>query len=297
MKKQVKKPIISITGPTSSGKTGASIAMAKYLKKHGVTSEIVSADSRQVYKGLDLLSGKTPRDRSRIKSSQLIARSYFSSGIPHHMLSIVSPKKVYSVSYFKKDAERAIDEIHGRGNLPILVGGTGFYIDAVTKGIVLPEVPPNTELRKKLEKYSTEKLCETLKKLDPKRFKSIDTKNRVRLLRAIEIAKSIGSVPKIQSKPKYEVFDVYIDLPDELLKKNIHARLLERMKLGMLREAKKLHESGVSWKRMNDLGLECRYTALYLQKKISKDQMLLELENAIWQYAKRQRTWFKRKQA
>ena len=276
-----KKPIISISGPTSSGKTGASIALAKYLKKHGITSEIVSADSRQVYRGLDLLSGKVTKKEM--------------GAIPHHILSFVNPKKVYSVSDFKKDTERAIDEIHERGNLPILVGGTGFYIDAITKGVVLPEVPPNRELRKILEKYSTEKLCETLKKLDPKRFKKIDTKNRVRLVRAIEIAKSIGSVPKIKSKPKYEVFDVYIDLPDELLKKNIHIRLLERIKLGMLREAKKLHDSGISWKRMNELGLECRYTALYLQKKISKDQMLLELENAIWQYAKRQRTWFKRK--
>lgn len=275
-----KKPIISISGPTSSGKTGASIALAKYLKKHGITSEIVSADSRQVYRGLDLLSGKVTKKET--------------GKIPHHMLSIISPKKIYSVSDFKKDAERAIDEIHERGNLPILVGGTGFYIDAVTKGIILPEVPSNTELRKRLEKYSTEKLCKTLKKLDPKRFKNIDTKNRVRLVRAIEIAKSIGSVPKIQSKPKYEVFDIYIDLPDELLKKNIHTRLLERIKLGMLHEAKKLHDSGISWKRMNDLGLECRYTALYLQKKISKDQVLLELENAIWQYAKRQRTWFKK---
>ncbi len=275
-----KLPIISISGPTSSGKTGASIALAKYLKKHSITSEVVSADSRQVYRGLDLLSGKVTKKEM--------------GAIPHHILSFVNPKKVYSVSDFKKDAERAIDKIHERGNLPILVGGTGFYIDAVTKGIILPEVPSNTELRKKLEKYSTEKLCETLKKLDSKRFKTIDTKNRVRLVRAIEIAKSIGSVPKIQSKPKYEVFDFYIDLPDELLKKNIHTRLLERVKLGMLREAKKLHDSGVSWKRMNELGLECRYTAMYLQGKISKKQMISELETAIWQYAKRQRTWFKK---
>lgn len=275
-----KLPIISITGPTSSGKTGASIVLAKYLKKHNITCEIVSADSRQVYRGLDLLSGKVTKKEM--------------GKIPHHLLSMVNPKKVYSVSDFKKDAEQAIDTVHARGNLPILVGGTGFYIDAVTKGIILPEVPPNTDLRRKLEKYSTEKLCETLKKLDLKRFKTIDTKNRVRLVRAIEIAKSIGSVPKIQSKPKYEVFDIYIDLPDELLKKNIHTRLLERIKLGMLREAKKLHDSGVSWRRMDELGLECRYVALHLQGKISKDEMIIELEKSTWQYVKRQRTWFKK---
>ncbi|MBP6855243.1 MAG: tRNA (adenosine(37)-N6)-dimethylallyltransferase MiaA [Candidatus Pacebacteria bacterium] len=282
IKKQAKKlPVISITGPTSSGKTGASIALAKYLNKKGVVCEIVSADSRQVYRGLDLLSGKVTKKEM--------------GKIPHHMLSVVNPKKVYSVSDFKKDAEQAIGAIHARGNLPVLVGGTGFYIDAITKGVVLPEVPPNNTLRKKLEKYSTLKLCETLKKLDKKRYEKIDTKNRVRLIRAIEIATALGKVPKLETKAKYEVFDVYIDLPDEILKANIRTRLLERLKAGMIREAKKLHDSGISWKRMDELGLECRYVALHLQGKISKNEMIIELEKSTWQYVKRQRTWFKKK--
>ena len=272
---------MSIVGPTSSGKTAVSISFAKRLKELGITAEIVSADSRQVYKGLDLLSGKVTKKEM--------------SSIVHHMIDIVSPKKVYSVSDYKKDAEKVIDEIIARGNLPVLVGGTGFYVDAVTKGIVLPEVPPNKELRKKLEKQETKKLLETLKKLDPKRYREIDQNNRVRIIRAIEIAKSLGKVPKIKAKPKYEVEEIYVDLPDEELKKKIRTRLLARLKAGMIDEAKKLHASGISWRRMEELGLECKFVALHLQGKISKKEMTEELESATWQYVKRQRTWFKKK--
>lgn len=278
----MKKPlIISIVGPTSSGKTAVSIELAKKLQTLGTNAEIVSADSRQVYKGLNLLSGKVTKKEMGL--------------IPHHMIDVVNPKKVYSVSDYKKDAEKIIDEIIARGNLPILVGGTGFYVDAITKGIVLPEVPPNKDLRSKLEKQDTKKLLETLKKLDPKRYREIDRNNRVRIIRAIEIAKSLGKVPKIKAKPKYEVEEIYIDLPDDELKKKIHVRILSRIKAGMINEARKLHTSGVSWRRMEELGLECRFMALHLQGKISKEEMIQELESATWQYVKRQRTWFKRK--
>lgn len=277
----MRKPfIMSIVGPTSSGKTAVSIEFAKKLKGLGITAEIVSADSRQVYKGLDLLSGKVTKKEM--------------SGIPHHLLSIVSPKKVYSVSDYKKDAEKVIDEIIARGNLPVLVGGTGFYVDAITKGIVLPEVPPNKELRKKLETFETKKLLETLKKLDLKRYREIDRNNRARIIRAIEIAKSLGKVPKIKAKPKYDVETIYVDLPDEELKNKIHARLLARLKAGMINESRKLHASGVSWRRMEELGLECRFVALHLQGRIPKKEMIEELEKSTWQYVKRQRTWFKK---
>ena len=273
---------MSIVGPTSSGKTAVSIDFAKKLKGLGITAEIVSADSRQVYIGLNLLSGKVTKKEMGL--------------IPHHMLDIVSPKKVYSVADYKKDAEKIIDEIITRGNLPVLVGGTGFYVDAITKGIILPEVPPNKELRKKLEKLETKKLLETLKKLDPTRYREIDQNNRVRIVRAIEIAKSLGKVPKVKAKPKYDVETIYVDLPDEKKKKKIHTRLLARIKSGMINEAKKLQSSGVSWKRMEELGLECRFVALHLQGKISKKEMIEELEKSTWQYVKRQRTWFKRLQ-
>ncbi len=275
------KPLIAIVGPTSSGKTSFSISLAKSLKKSGIIAEIVSADSRQVYKGLNLLSGKVTKKEM--------------AGIPHHMLDVANPKRVYSVAEFKKDAEKTIDAIHARGHLPILVGGTGFYIDAVTKGIILPEVKANPTLRKSLSRLSVDKLFAKLQNIDPERAEGIDKHNSVRLIRAIEIATALGKVPRVQAKPKYKITTFGIDLPDKELRDNIHTRLFARIKAGMIREAKKLHDSGVSYKRMEALGLECRYTALYLQKKITKKQMLLELEMAIWHYAKRQRTWFKNK--
>ena len=277
-------PLLSIVGPTSSGKTGLSINLAREFKKHGIIAEIVSADSRQVYRRLDLLSGKVTVREMR--------------GIPHHLLDVADPKRTYSVARFKKDAERAIAGIHKRGHLPILVGGTGFYVDAVTKGIILPEVPANPSLRKELEPQSLEQLFRTLKKLDSARAKTIDSKNKVRLIRAIEIATALGSVPQVTTKPKYDVITISIDLPNEELKKKIHTRLFARIRSGMIAEAKRLHTSGVSYKRMEELGLESRYIAWYLQKNPqaggTKEEMLKELETAIWHYAKRQRTWFKK---
>lgn len=267
-------------GPTSSGKTSFSIRLAILLKKNNIVAEIVSADSRQIYKELNLLSGKVTKREM--------------AGIPHHMLSVASARRSYSVSRFKKDAEKKINEIIKRGHLPILVGGSGFYVDAVTKGIVLPEVAPDHLLRKKLSHFPTNELFAQLQTIDKQRSASIDKKNPIRLIRAIEIATALGAVPKTTKKQIYDVVQIYIDLPDTELRKRIHTRLLSRIKSGMIQEAKKLHDSGISWKRMNDLGLECRYCALYLQGTITKKEMFTMLESAIWKYAKRQRTWFKK---
>ena len=215
-------------------------------------------------------------------------------GVPHHLLDVVNPKKVFSVSDFKKLADKKIGGIIKRGHVPIICGGTGFYIDAVIDGAILPEVPPNKKLRAVLEKKSAEQLYVMLKKLDKTRATNIDTRNKVRLIRAIEIAKALGKVPKVKKVEKYEVMKIGLTLPDETLKERIYTRLLARIKKGMLREIKNLHDSGVSWKRMNDLGLEYRYGALYLQGKLSKQEMIEKLNTEIWHYAKRQRTWFKR---
>ena len=270
-----KNKLIVILGPTATGKSDYAVKLAKKIG-----GEIVSADSRQVYTGLDIGSGKITKKEMR--------------GIPHHMLDVANPKKVFSVSDFKKMAEQKIDGIITRGNTPILTGGTGFYIDAIVNGNVLPEVAPNMKLRKTLDKLSLQKLLAKLKKLDPARAKTVDTKNPVRIIRAIEIATALGKVPKLKSKPKYDVELIGLSLPDEELKKRIHTRLLARMKQGMVREVSNLHKNGLSWKRLNDLGLEYRYVALYLQNKLTKPEMLLQLEKEIWQYAKRQKTWFKR---
>lgn len=277
----VKQKCIVILGQTSTGKSDFAVALAHLLKKDGVTAEIISADSRQVYKGLDLLSGKITKREMR--------------GIPHHLLDIVSPKKVFSVAEFQKKAARAIVDISARGHLPILVGGTGFYIDAVVSGTVLPEVPPNPKLRAQLEKQSVEKLFTQLQTIDSERATSIDKHNKVRLIRAIEIATALGKVPQVTTqKSPYDVITVGLTTSDDELKQRIHNRLVKRLKQGMIGEAKLLHKKGVSWKRMQELGLEARYTALHLQGKLSKEEMLTQLETAIWHYAKRQKTWFKR---
>ncbi len=270
-----KQKVLVIVGPTASGKSDLAVELAR---TYG--GEIISADSRQVYKGLDIGSGKiTKREMC---------------GVPHHLLDVVSPKKVFSVADFTRLARKAIADIHKRGKIPIVVGGTGFYIDALIYNLSIPEVPADPKLRKELESHTTEKLLELLTELDPERAATVDTQNKVRLVRAIEIATALGSVPKLEQKEIFDAFWIGLSWPDDVLRARIHMRLLTRMKRGMLAEAKKLHLNGVSWKRMEQLGLEYRYLALFLQKKLSREAMLTELETKIWHYAKRQKTWFKR---
>lgn len=267
--------IIVVCGPTATGKSDYAVELAK--KVHG---EIISADSRQVYKGLDIGSGKiTTKEMQRI---------------PHHLLDVADPKDIFSVTQFQTLATKAIEEIIARGHTPIICGGTGLYIDAVVYRTTFPAVEPNDELRESLEEFSTEELAEKLEALDPRRYTEIDTKNKVRLIRAIEIATELGSVPEVTRTPQYDVEWHYLDFDDEILKKRIHDRLLKRMDMGMVEEVQRLHSEEISWERLESLGLEYRYLALYLQEKLSKEDMLTQLEFAIWHYAKRQRTWFKK---
>ena len=281
--------IIVVCGPTATGKSDFAVKLAQK-----VNGEIISADSRQVYKGLDIGSGKVPRDKRPPTNYLLKPTTYFYKSIPHYLLDVAHPKRVFSVAQYTKLADKAIKSILKRGKVPIICGGTGFYIDAVVYEQSLPEVKPNPALRKKLEKLSVKELAKELGKLDSERFESIDTQNKVRLIRAIEIATALGKVPKTTRIKKYDVEWHYLDFPDTVLKERIHTRLLKRMKAGMVAEVKRLHHEGISWKRLESLGLEYRYLAFFLQKKLSKSEMLTQLESAIWHYVKRQRTWFKK---
>jgi tRNA dimethylallyltransferase len=215
-------------------------------------------------------------------------------GVPHYMLDIANPKRVMSVSQYQKKANTEINKILKRGKLPIICGGTGFYIQALVDGVIFPEVKPDKKLRRALAKKSMSELGVILKKLDQKRFKEIDTKNPHRLIRAIEIAKALGKVPKIKAVPLFETLQVGIRQDDGILKQKINLRLKKRLKAGMLGEAKKLQAGGLSYKRMEAVGLEYRYMARHLQGKISKQEMAKQLEAEIWHYAKRQMTWFKK---
>lgn len=279
--------IIVILGQTSTGKSDFAVKVAKQIG-----GEIISADSRQVYKGMNLGTGKITKKEM--------------SGVTHHLLDVVSPAKTFSVNDFQKITNKKIKEIIKRGNIPIVCGGTGFYIDAIANEITFPEVPPNKKLREKLYPKSAIELFEHLKKLDPARAKTIDKNNKVRLVRAIEIAIALGKVPSIVKDCPLQIvaLKIGLTLPPEILKEKIYTRLLERIKKGMIKEVENLHKKGVSWKRMNELGLEYRYVSEYLKDKSTplsprlqrakKEKMINELNTAIWHYAKRQKTWFKR---
>ena len=283
-----KQKIIVILGQTATGKSDFAVEVAKQIN-----GEVISADSRQVYKGMDLGTGKITKKEMK--------------GIPHYLLDVVSPSRVFTVSNFQKQANKIIKDISKNGKVPIICGGTGFYIDAIINETIFPNVEPNKKLRERLEKKSAEQLFEILKKLDKDRAENIDQNNKVRLIRAIEIAKALGKVPKLSARQglaenKLKILKIGLVLPPEVLKERIHTRLLARMKKGMIKEIENLHKSGVSWKRLNNLGLEYRYVSQYLQNlsrqpksgKITKQEMLEKLNTEIWHFAKRQKTWFKR---
>jgi tRNA dimethylallyltransferase len=259
-----KQKVIVILGQTATGKSDLAVKIAKKIK-----GEIISADSRQVYKGLNIGTGKITKKEM--------------SGIPHHLLDIVSPKYKFTVAEYKKLAEEKIKEILARGYTPIICGGTGFYIDAITKGIIFPEVPPNKKLRKSLEKKSAPELFKMLKLIDARRAKNIDKNNKVRLIRAIEITKALGKVPLLNNKKSdYEFIKIGLFLPTNILKEKIEKRIKKIFKNGLLGEIKKLKKSGISEKRLKEFGFE--YFNPTEEKVIA--------ENI--KYAKRQMTWFKR---
>lgn len=272
--KASKRKVIAIVGPTASGKSDFAVSLAKELG-----AEIISADSRQIYKGMDIGTGKITRKEMR--------------AVPHHLLSIVSPKTVFNVVKFQKQTNTVLKKISKKNRLPLIVGGTGFWIDALINGTRFPEAPANAKLRNTLSKLTAEKLFSMLKKADPKRAKNIDRHNKVRLIRALEIAR----YGKKRLSPALETYDalyIGLDLPTEELYERISKRLTQRIKKGMISEVANLHKRGISWNKLEKFGLEYRRVAIFLQGKISKEEMLEQLDFAIKHYAKRQRTWFKR---
>lgn len=267
--------LIVILGPTSSGKSDLAVKIASLFN-----GEIISADSRQVYRGLNIGSGK-------ITESEML-------GIPHHMLDLENPQNVFTVAQYKKKATEVISKIIERGNLPILCGGTGFYIQAVTDNLPIPKVPPNQKLRAKLEKQKVQKLFFELQKKDSRRANQIDPANKRRVIRALEIVKYSGKVPALTTKriKIYDTLKIGLQLEEQTLKKNIRRRLLKRIAEGMIEEAKQLHKEGLSFERMEELGLEYKFLAKYLKGTIDLQEMMDKLNTEIWRYAKRQKTWF-----
>ncbi|MBU4298714.1 tRNA (adenosine(37)-N6)-dimethylallyltransferase MiaA [Patescibacteria group bacterium] len=271
------KKLIVILGPTAAGKTELAIRLAKKFD-----GEIVSADSRQVYRGMNIGTGKiTKKGRG---------------GIPHELLDVASPKRRFTVTQYQKLALKALEKIFKKGKIPILVGGTGFYIQAVVDGIVIPEVKPNWRLRSNLNKLPVEELYKILKKLDPKRAKTIEKENPRRLIRAIEIVKKTKNpVPPLKFNPlPYPVLMLGIKRPKKELEEKIKKRFFEWLKRGLILEAIKLRKMGLSFKRIEEFGMHYREIAKYLQNKIDEKEMIENSIKEIQNYAKRQMTWFKR---
>lgn len=303
--------LIIIAGPNASGKSELAVKLAKKFN-----GEIVSADSRQIYKGLDIGSGKVPgkwrtilkKSDSNICSTSEVqqgwlgwasnrpaGKAFLYKKIAHHCIDFVSPKKRYTVAEYQKCAAAAVADIHARGKVPFLVGGTGFYIKAVVDATPFPAVPPQEKLRKKLEKQSTAQLAALLKKKDLRRWSEIDRKNRRRLIRALEIiAATKKPIPKAKPRALYRTLFLGLTPSRDELRKKIAQRLKKRLKKGMIAEVQRLHAKGITWKRLGELGLEYRHVAEYLRKKLTRKELEEKLQTEIWHYARRQMTWFKK---
>lgn len=274
---QETQKLIIILGPTSSGKTRMAVALAKKFN-----GEIVSADSRQVYRGMDIGTGKDLKEYGRV---------------PYHLIDVAGPRTRFNVARYQQLANRAIRDIMRRGKLPILTGGTGLYIRAIVDGLSFPAAKPDPALRKKLSTHTLAALLRKLKTLDPVTHERIDKHNRRRVERAVEICILTGkpfSEQRGATPPPYDILQLGIRLPKETLHKKIDARLRERLQHGLIREVQKLHKQGLSWKRLDEFGLEYRFAGRYLRGEITLEKMTEELSRAIKDFTKRQMTWFKR---
>ena len=272
----IKRPkIIVVLGQTSTGKSDLAVEIAQKFN-----GEIISADSRQVYRGLDLGSGKITEEEMQ--------------NIPHHLLDVASPKEIFDVQQFQRLGTQAITDILSREKVPIICGGTGFYIDSLVEQRELSTVQPNQNLRKELEKKNLNELVTLLEEKNKKYLKQIDIKNPVRIIRALEIIEEIGSIPKIKKNNPYEVLFIGLTLEKEYLNKRIHTRIIKRLEQGMLDEVYNLFKNGITHERLQKLGLEYRYMSKHILGEISHNEMIDQLYRDTVHFAKRQRTWFKR---
>lgn len=276
---QQKPPLIVVLGPTAAGKSSLGIVLAQHFQ-----GEIVSADSRQVYRGLDIGTAKvTPEEQALV---------------PHHLLDVVDPHEVYSVSQFQHDAISAIDGILLRHHVPLLVGGSPHYIQAVVDHLVIPHVPPQAELRAELEARPLAELLVQLEQLDPQSAATIDRHNPRRVIRALEVCLVTGkpfSEQRGRADPLYRSLLLGISWPREVLYQRIDMRVDERMQQGMVQEVQGLLNAGVSHERLDALGLEYRFVARWLHGEFaSESQMVDRLKYAIHDFTRRQLSWFRR---
>lgn len=265
--------VVAVVGTNASGKSALGIELAK---QYG--AEIISADSRQVFRGLDLGSGKvTPEEMQ---------------GVPHHLIDVRKPNEFFSMADFQRLSYQAIDGILGRGKLPMIVGGTGLYVDSVLDGYLLSDREPDLAYRAELEKLTTPQLYDTLLALKPD--VQVEKNNRNRVMRIIErIHDGDDAMPGKQAR--YESLRLGVSWPREVLCRRIDERLERRLEQGMIEEVQRLMDEGATKAFLLGLGLEYRFITQYLIGVIpDKEEMLSKLAIAIKQFAKRQMTWFRR---
>lgn len=265
--------LIVIAGTNASGKSGLGVALASRY-----SGEIVSADSRQVFRGLDLGSGKITPEETR--------------GVPHHLVDVCAPGDFFSMHDFQRLAYAAIDDILARGKLPFMVGGTGLYVASVTEGYVMSDSAPDLQYRDYLETFSTPALYDMLVKAVPDI--EIERNNRNRVMRVLEkLHAGDDHIP--HNQPRYDCLKLGVTWDRETLKARIDERLERRLRQGMVDEVRGLMEDGVSTEFLYKLGLEYRFIAQYLTGEIPRyEDMVEQLGNAIKKFAKRQMTWFRR---
>ena len=271
---------VVILGPTAVGKTSIGVSVA-----HALDGEIISADSRQTYRRLDIGSGK-----------DLCEYIIDGKQIPYHLIDIVDLPAEYTVYDYQKDFYKAFEDIIKRKKRPVVVGGTGMYLDAIIRDYKLVNLQEDKVLHEELESTPLEVLCERLLKEQPDLHVKADLQEKERVIKAIEIieAKKRGNDTTSDYRPKINPFIIGTTIDREQLWQNISIRLKERLEEGMIDEVRSIHEDGISWERLEKLGLEYRYCSLFLQEKIaSKDELFEQLFIAIRQFSKRQQTWFR----
>lgn len=276
----MQRQILCVAGPTASGKSARAVKEA--LARGG---EIISVDSRQVYRGLDIGTEKITREEMR--------------GVPHHLIGIRDPSESYSAGDFVEDATRLIEEIASRGKLPILVGGTHFYFDALIHKLPTT-VAPNKQLREELERLPTEELFARISEQDPRRAAELDPKNRRRLIRALEIIAALGSVPPryqqsgaLATNRGYRVKWIVMNPPKEELRARIDARLKNAFERGLVDEVRRIREKSDD-AHLNELGLEYKIVGEYLRNERTEDSLLPALSAKLWQFARRQKAWLRK---
>ncbi|MDB5194934.1 MAG: tRNA dimethylallyltransferase [Parcubacteria group bacterium] len=266
--------LLAVAGPTASGKTARAIALAQ--ERGG---EIISVDSRQVYRMLDIGTEKISAEEMH--------------GIPHHLIDVRDPKDTYSAGDFVTDAQRLINEIRTRGNVPILAGGTNFYFDALLYGLPA-EAPRDDVLREELETYSSEELMRRIREKDNRRASRIDPQNRRRLIRALEIIATHGSVPERDTQTaRYEVEWVVLNPERDVLRARIRARLAQALDKGLVEEVERVR-AYVGDVRLNELGLEYKVIGEYLRGERTHDSLLPTLSSRLWHYARHQKAWLRK---